>query len=394
MAAAPKPVRKEIAPNVILYTTRHEQPTMFLYQLEVTKLKKIVFEIDFQGSENFQCVLPQTPTPPAPPYGCSQLLVAPPMPAHWAPARLQFVPPCCAPWWPRGCTMSLVRVPTCVRYDPCVSRARACRLDGGGLKQETVVNPFEKKTVAKLTLRNPKGAWGLRCRYKWLEGEPDKAVLEAAVHKDMSTIARLVMAAQRLDFGADSARLRELQTKCEVRVTAGAGGGGLLLGRRRCVVWRCRWAAAATNALCLPGPSVQKADVNFVDVEFPPSHASLLDVGGDGGGKVEEDGGAASDAKASVELVTWRRPVDFFDGEYDIFMHKVEPQDIQQGGLGDCWCVAVCTCVRASVRACVCTCHTCTAPPHATRAPHRTPAGSCARWRPSRSALRRCCSCS
>ena len=55
--AAPKPVRKEIAPNVILYTTRHEQPTMFVYQLEVTKMKKIVFEIDFQGSENFQCVV-------------------------------------------------------------------------------------------------------------------------------------------------------------------------------------------------------------------------------------------------------------------------------------------------------------------------------------------------
>ena len=99
--------------------------------------------------------------------------------------------------------------------------ARVLRLDGGGLKQETVVNPFEKKTVAKLTLRNPKGAWGLRCRYKWLEGAPDKAILEAAVHKDMSTIARLVMAAQRLDFGADSARLRELQQKCEVGACCG-----------------------------------------------------------------------------------------------------------------------------------------------------------------------------
>ena len=92
-----------------------------------------------------------------------------------------------------------------------------CRLESGGLKQETVINPFEKKTVAKLTLRNPRGAWGLRCRYKWLEGAPDKAVLEAAVHKDMSTIGRLVEAAQSMDFGADSAGIKDLQDKCSVR---------------------------------------------------------------------------------------------------------------------------------------------------------------------------------
>ena len=82
----------------------------------------------------------------------------------------------------------------------------------------------------------------------------------------------------------------------------------------------------------------QKADVNFVDVEFPPSHKSLLAT--DSGGKVEE-GAGDSEGKASVELVTWRRPVDFFDGEYDVFMHKVEPRDIRQGSLGDCWCAAV-----------------------------------------------------
>lgn len=54
--AASKPVRKEIAPNVVLYTTRQDEPTSFLYQVEVTKMKKVVFEIDFEGSENFQCV--------------------------------------------------------------------------------------------------------------------------------------------------------------------------------------------------------------------------------------------------------------------------------------------------------------------------------------------------
>jgi len=63
MSVAGKPTRKDIAPQVTLYTTRYDEPTMFVYELECAKLKKIVFEIDFEGSENFQCVLGNLTTP-------------------------------------------------------------------------------------------------------------------------------------------------------------------------------------------------------------------------------------------------------------------------------------------------------------------------------------------
>ena len=60
--------------------------------------------------------------------------------------------------------------------------------------------------------------------------------------------------------------------------------------------------------------------MNFVDVEFPPCDRSLYPP-----------------AHADKTLVTWRRPVDFMDGEFDIFQGAVEPADIRQGKLGDCW---------------------------------------------------------
>lgn len=54
--------------------------------------------------------------------------------------------------------------------------------------------------------------------------------------------------------------------------------------------------------------------------------------------KADAGAGAGAGAGASADsLITWRRPCDFFDGEYDVFLHKVEPQDIRQGSLGDCW---------------------------------------------------------
>lgn len=209
-------------------------------------------------------------------------------------------------------------------YNPCW--LMSYRLESGSLKQETVINPFEKKVVAKLTLQNPRGAWGLRCRYKWLEGDPDRAVIEAMVEKDMSTIGRLVEAAQTMDFGADSALIHDLEKKCAVRDPGRVGSA------------EHPWKVG--GALTCYGLRVtQKADINFVDVEFPPSKESIVS-----GGKQEETKGAEASDGVHEKVVTWRRPVDFFDGEYDIFLHSggdpdkaIEPRDIRQGGLGDCW---------------------------------------------------------
>jgi len=36
-------------------------------------------------------------------------------------------------------------------------------------------------------------------------------------------------------------------------------------------------------------------------------------------------------------MVHWRRPSEFFKGEYKVFLDSIEPNDIKQGLLGDCW---------------------------------------------------------
>lgn len=69
--------------------------------------------------------------------------------------------------------------------------------------------------------------------------------------------------------------------------------------------------------------------MHFVDTEFPPLKPSLT--------------GAAGDVDATG--ITWRRPAQFFpvvDGSathFDVFVGGVEPNDIRQGQLADCWCV-------------------------------------------------------
>ena len=54
--------------------------------------------------------------------------------------------------------------------------------------------------------------------------------------------------------------------------------------------------------------------------------------------------GAGADV-GDVSHITWRRPADFFppaEGSalsYDVFVGGVEPNDIRQGQLADCWSV-------------------------------------------------------
>lgn len=92
-----------------------------------------------------------------------------------------------------------------------------CRLEGGGLKQDTVIEPFQKKSVAVATLVNPRGAWSLKCKYSWRHEAPDESVVAAIVERDAETINRMVDAANDLDFGADSATIGDLRKKCQVR---------------------------------------------------------------------------------------------------------------------------------------------------------------------------------
>ena len=67
-------------------------------------------------------------------------------------------------------------------------------------------------------------------------------------------------------------------------------------------------------------------------MEFPPGKGALGPTG------------AGADV-GDVSHITWRRPADFFppaEGSalsYDVFVGGVEPNDIRQGQLADCWSV-------------------------------------------------------
>lgn len=61
---------------------------------------------------------------------------------------------------------------------------------------------------------------------------------------------------------------------------------------------------------------------HFVDYHFPPSESSI------NLGKADNP---------YLEVVHWRRPKDFFTGKFEIFHQIIEPNDILQGKLGDCW---------------------------------------------------------
>ena len=69
---------------------------------------------------------------------------------------------------------------------------------------------------------------------------------------------------------------------------------------------------------------LKESGTNFVDVEFPPVESSIY---------------PATEGKPFGEIV-WKRPKDFMDakdGPMEVFDKKIEPNDIKQGQLGDCW---------------------------------------------------------
>lgn len=69
----------------------------------------------------------------------------------------------------------------------------------------------------------------------------------------------------------------------------------------------------------------------FIDLEFPPTDASLY--------KATVGKGASAEAAGSGmqhRAVEWKRPSEFMTGEVKVF-EGIDASDIRQGALGDCW---------------------------------------------------------
>ena len=76
---------------------------------------------------------------------------------------------------------------------------------------------------------------------------------------------------------------------------------------------------------------LKEAKINFVDIEFPPVEASIYNPG-------------EMLKPFANENIVWKRPKDFMIVdekrglfEPEVFNKSIEPNDIKQGMLGDCW---------------------------------------------------------
>eukprot|EP01038_Epipyxis_sp_PR26KG_P014549 gene14549-19531_t len=69
----------------------------------------------------------------------------------------------------------------------------------------------------------------------------------------------------------------------------------------------------------------------FVDLDFLPHETSLYKT------STNNSVGQLSSSNLNKLPVEWRRVSDFMLGPYDIFVDNIEPSDIRQGALGDCW---------------------------------------------------------
>jgi calpain-15 len=159
-----------------------------------------------------------------------------------------------------------------------------------GLKKSVSVGPFKREPVCTVALG---GEWKMQMAYSWQESEPDIQAIQEEVEKEKSIIDNLMtnVETKNLPFGDDS------------------------------------YTCAQYAEMIEKDGSIQ----SYIDPDFAPCVGSLFRQGADGTI-------AQGDIEAS-QRISWRRPKDFFkaDEDFDVFVGGIEPNDIRQGQLGDCW---------------------------------------------------------
>lgn len=70
---------------------------------------------------------------------------------------------------------------------------------------------------------------------------------------------------------------------------------------------------------------------NFIDPDFPPVDKSVYDT--------------STEEYPYKQVIHWRRPCDFMEGEISIFEDDVDPNDINQGELANCWFLSALSCL-------------------------------------------------
>lgn len=160
-------------------------------------------------------------------------------------------------------------------------------LDGGSaLIRSTVVQAFETTTVAVLKMARQ---WTLKSKFRFMIRAAPRALQEQYLKREI------------LELNNKIEKSRQLLSKISVNLSSVPEIEGVLAPK----------------------------DMNFHDVEFPPLDSSIY---------------REVDKEPFDQLVHWRRPKDFFRVDYAeglkeprLFPDEIEPYDIHQGQLGNCW---------------------------------------------------------
>eukprot|EP00357_Protocruzia_adherens_P011223 CAMPEP_0115030694 /NCGR_PEP_ID=MMETSP0216-20121206/37993_1 /TAXON_ID=223996 /ORGANISM="Protocruzia adherens, Strain Boccale" /LENGTH=823 /DNA_ID=CAMNT_0002408007 /DNA_START=44 /DNA_END=2515 /DNA_ORIENTATION=+ len=156
----------------------------------------------------------------------------------------------------------------------------------GDLVSTVTIQPYSKDTIAVLRLMRD---WRLKSRFRFTMRAPSREVQLKYIRDDV----------------------QDLQRKCQVA--------------------NQKFRSYPINVMPVDEISklVTDASTSYVDVDFYPRDESIYS--------------ASAEQSPMDTLVHWRRPVEFFEGDdngnknIDVFFETIEPNDIKQGALGDCW---------------------------------------------------------
>eukprot|EP00981_Chlorochromonas_danica_P000679 scaffold146_cov171-Ochromonas_danica.AAC.28 len=79
---------------------------------------------------------------------------------------------------------------------------------------------------------------------------------------------------------------------------------------------------------------------HFIDKDFPPTATALhgkLSPSSSSSSPGEQGEQQSTTTPHNAPIIEWRRPYEFFKGEYTLFHDGITADDIKQGALGDCW---------------------------------------------------------
>ena len=167
---------------------------------------------------------------------------------------------------------------------------------GKPLQATVVANPFETSPVVICRQLDVHKGGSLSMSMSWLIEQPDGPIVEK------------YLAQKEGEVQAKLSRTKQLFTPRTIEVSS----------------------AEQINKLC------DQARTNFIDSAFPPLASSLYTAA------VVTPGVSITSSEVSKpagDCIVWRRPVDFLPAgtPIHIFEGQIEPNDIKQGQLGDCW---------------------------------------------------------